>query len=385
MKNPSIIENKNLNNSHQNSIKKIKEVLIVGNGISRLEHQDFIQKWSGEIWACNSAYLEYYNGSLPRLDLIIGDISALKEIVEYKKRYGGKYRIFGKNPKAKTLPGVEMIDIPGLFIKDSGSTLVARAIIKGYDKIYVIGFDLGGKDIYVQNHHIKNKEKWVRNWRLIRDELGLDKVIFIGKDHKPFIMSDEPSDYYAKLYLKGINHLEVNNKNAHIVLNEKVLILGNGKSRLQPSVKKFINKWRHRIWVCNEAYREVENVRTIKAVGCREKYMVDKALQYKLNNNYDYDIFTLKFDGFEEYENKQLGVFLFKEQRNWSTGILLVLQAIYEEFEEIVLGGFDFDNSNIYNSSEQNGALFKKQFLSVSKEFGIKNMSFIGKQPDFLI
>lgn len=31
-------------------------ILLIGNGISRLLFQDFIDKWQGEKWVCNYAY-----------------------------------------------------------------------------------------------------------------------------------------------------------------------------------------------------------------------------------------------------------------------------------------------------------------------------------------
>jgi len=37
----------------------MKKVLLLGNGISRLLYKDYINKWKGEIWACNRAFLEY--------------------------------------------------------------------------------------------------------------------------------------------------------------------------------------------------------------------------------------------------------------------------------------------------------------------------------------
>jgi hypothetical protein len=196
-------------------------------------------------------------------------------------------------------------------------------------------------------------------------------------------MSDEPSDYYAKLYLKGINHVEVDHKDADMILKDKIMILGNGKSRLKPSVQKIISKWRYGIWVCNLAYQEKNDIENITAVGCKEKEIIQKALQFKKDNVYDYEVFILDNKNIEESSDEKL--YYFKEQRNWSTGALLLLEAVYQEFGEIILAGFDFDNTNIYNNNEENGELFKKQFLSISKEFGIKNISFLGKQPEFLI
>lgn len=365
----------------------MKEVLILGNGVSRLEYQNFIEKWGSEIWACNSAYLEYYKGIIPRLDVIIGDHASLKDVVQYKKKYGGKFLIFGKNPRSTTLPGVKMVDVPRSYIKDSGTTLVARAILQGYDIIYVLGFDLGGRDLYVKGHESRNKERWIKNWRFLAGQLGLDRVKFVGKDHKPYILSNDPSDKYAQLYLNGYDHIDTDNNKMNYRIDRKVLILGNGASREKEAVKKFINKWDYEIWVCNKACIEAIDLIRISRVGTiSESYML-YVKEVKDNNNLDYSIYTIEPDKksqkFIEIEDR---IHYFKEQRKWkNTGILLLLQAMYEKYEEIFLAGFDFDNTNLYNNKKEDGEIFKKQFLSVSKEFGIKQVKFVGKQPDFLI
>jgi len=190
-----------------------EKVLILGNGVSRKNYVKFIQEWEGEIWACNSAFLELANGSLPRLDRLIGDYVALKIAVKYKRKYRLKMAIYGKNKRSWELPGVQQLTLPKHFYAESGSTLVAAALYEGYKEVKVLGFDLGGMDLYVQHHERKDKSKWIKNWRKIANHFGLDRVEFIGKDHKPYILSNLPEDLYAKHYLEGKNHLDISLEN----------------------------------------------------------------------------------------------------------------------------------------------------------------------------
>jgi hypothetical protein len=186
----------------------LKELLILGNGKSRLENMKFVKNWKGPIWGCNSIFKEYINKEIPRLDLLMGDYSALEEAVKYQKQLPKHIEILGKNLRSANLPLVKMIDLDRKYINDSGTSLIVLALKRNYEKIYLVGFDLGGADIYVPNHEQRNKSIWIRNWRRIAEEFGLDKIEFIGKDHKSYILSEKPDDFYAKKYMKGENHLK---------------------------------------------------------------------------------------------------------------------------------------------------------------------------------
>ena len=81
----------------------MKEVIILGNGNSRLNQMDWVLKKlkenpDAEIWGCNSAYLEAAKGDLPKLDRLIGDKKTIIEALQCKKKYGLKYKIYGKRP-----------------------------------------------------------------------------------------------------------------------------------------------------------------------------------------------------------------------------------------------------------------------------------------------
>lgn len=358
----------------------MKKVLILGNGVSRVHHKEFIQNWKDEIWGCNSAFKEFHKGDLHRLDVIMGDYKALLEIIEFQKKNKTPYKLYGKHLKAKQLQGVELVPVEKKFINDSGSTLVALALTKGYDRIVCVGFDLGGPDIYVKGHANRNKEKWVRNWRLIAGKWGLDKIKFIGYDHKPFILSNQPSETYAQLYMNGLNHIEYLSINGlePIVKKTKVMILGNGKSRLDKVVQKEIESWNGEIWVCNHAYKEALKLPTLDRVGTVHDDVAIDAIKFREENKLNYDVYINQPIKDEKYKNQ---VKFFKEKRGWSTGNLMIAQAHIDGYREIVLAGYDFGGPDIYQKTDRPGNGFSHQFKFIKKKWGLDRMRFLGNQP----
>jgi hypothetical protein len=175
------------------------KVLILGNGISRALFASAINDWQGEVWGCNRAYLDYGK----KLTLIAGHRDVMDDASDYRKLNALSYKIIGsiiEGPiDCKLTCNVE-------FRKDTGTTLVAEALTHGYD-VELVGFDLGGKDIYSPNHQMFNKTSWVRRWRKLFSVFDSNKVTFWGYDHKPFILSNMPADTYA---------LKYNNSKAHI-------------------------------------------------------------------------------------------------------------------------------------------------------------------------
>jgi hypothetical protein len=224
----------------------LKKVLILGNGKSRLKYKDFVKKWDGEIWACNRAFLELASGDIPRINRLTGDSDALVIASEYRQKHGLKFEIYIRKPfQGEHVRGEKkLFTINPKYIKDSGTTWVCQALIEGYDQIYCVGFDLGGPDIYIAQHEKLNKKIWVERWRQIAQDFGLDKIIFVGLDHKPFILSNKPSDTYAKQYMN--NNISQPRQFKQL---DTVMILGNGASRLKQL--QFINEWKGEIWAYN--------------------------------------------------------------------------------------------------------------------------------------
>jgi hypothetical protein len=121
----------------------------------------------------------------------------MREAREWRDDNGKKFKIFEQDEALSCRP---------IFRKDTGTTLVAEALVRGYDVICV-GFDLGGADLYSPGHEKKNKTSWVERWRFIMGEFGPDRVTFWGHDHKPFILSHRAANEYAQQYTRGIPHI----------------------------------------------------------------------------------------------------------------------------------------------------------------------------------
>ena len=192
----------------------MKSVLILGNGISRLQFNRQILCYPGEVWGCNNVFLEYGE----KLTLLTGHVENM-EMAEHEKRINEncKYEIYSGAIKEKydiykkIYPNWKRFNCPEKYHKDSGSTLVNEALFLGYERIDICGFDLGGKDIFCPKHDDDLKHNWVKRWCIIASEYGLEKIHFWGWDHKPYIMSciDGKAtifDYSGK-YRKGLPHI----------------------------------------------------------------------------------------------------------------------------------------------------------------------------------
>jgi hypothetical protein len=168
-------------------------VLILGNGLSRLAFDKKIREFRGPVWGCNRAYLDYGD----KLAALAGHADVMVEAQGARDALGQQFKIFGQD---------EEFTARELFRKDTGTTLVAEALTRGFDVI-VCGFDLGGPDVYSPGHERKNKTTWVSRWRLIFQTFDPARVTFWGYDHKPFILSGEPAATYARKYTRGENHI----------------------------------------------------------------------------------------------------------------------------------------------------------------------------------
>lgn len=305
--------------------KDHKKVMIIGNGVSRLNFQKEITEWDGEIWGCNSVYLEVASGSLHRLDRIIGDKDATKKAIQYKNKYGYNYVVYNKFVvKKKDIPGAVPITLPKRFIRDSGSTLVAMAIIEGYEEIVCVGFDLGGKDIYVKNHQYKNKATWIRNWRRIAYDLSLRNVTFLGKDHKPYIMSKDPEDAYAIKYMRGEDHLGYVEK-SDVKFDEKILLID--KKELDDKEKFFVDEWDgEEVWVFGNKFQHKKVTRYF----IENERQANKLLKNKTEDNQFsiYSFTPIEIDGVK---------YIKEERSEWNKFVLTILQGMYEDYKEIYI------------------------------------------------
>lgn len=172
-------------------------VLILGNGISRLLHDEFIDSFVGELWVANYAYRRY--GA--RATRVCGHSDVMQQAAAYRDQYGFHFKIMGRVNDRTECP----VTIPSEFRKDSGSTMAAQALEEGYD-VYLCGFDLGGPDVLSPNLHLQNKRVWVRRWKAIIERYGAERVHFVGHDHLPVILAGN-DECYARRYRQGLPHI----------------------------------------------------------------------------------------------------------------------------------------------------------------------------------
>lgn len=137
-----------------------------------------------------------------------------------------------------------------------------------------------------------------------------------------------------------------------------VLILGNGVSRL--TEKSYIDNWKGELWACNFAFKEYMFLPHIDRLGSAHREVLEEAIQFRRDHGLDFRLFSYI---------KMTEVEPFACAKGWSTGSLMLQQAMYENFDKIVLAGFDMGGPDIYNPANS-GSNFRKQFNTIMKEFG---------------
>jgi hypothetical protein len=180
-----------------------KDVLLIGNGISRLSYDKQIREFQGERWGANRIYLNY--GDI--VDIIGGHSDVLTDAKKYRERNGLSYKIIrGPDEKEKGRVADCYFTCPVRFLLDTGTSLLAEALERDYS-VSVVGYDIGGPEIYSRNHQNVNKSSWVRRWREIIKYYGHRKIRFIGYNHMPFLLSNKPAHEYSQSYMFGSNHI----------------------------------------------------------------------------------------------------------------------------------------------------------------------------------
>lgn len=178
------------------------EVLILGNGISRISYHDFISDWPGEVWGCNYVFRDYGH----KLTRLTGHDFVLIEAKEYREKHGMAFEIWGGH-----LGRCEAVEkkftCHQRFCRDSGTTLVSQALHEGKNVI-ACGFDLGGPDVYSKELETVNKSNWITRWRKLIALHGDNRIRFVGQDHMPFLTSDKQPEEYGKVYTHGYPHIE---------------------------------------------------------------------------------------------------------------------------------------------------------------------------------
>ena len=152
----------------------MKKMLLIGNGVSRLQDYviQYINDWEDDIWIFNLGYLDFGK----RATRWSGHKELIEVVYQYKQFHKAKYIIYTN----------EITDIPHNqfshdYLFDSGSTAVRQALIDGFD-CYLVGFDLGGADVYSPGHEKLNKKIWQKRMYDIYSK-NKEVIHFIGVDH----------------------------------------------------------------------------------------------------------------------------------------------------------------------------------------------------------
>lgn len=178
-------------------------VMVLGNGISRKAYDQRILEWTGEIWGCNLAYLEYGD----KLSRLTGHDWVLIEAAEYLKEHPEcTFRIWSGHSGATSVGFGDRFTCSAKFCRDSGTTLVAQALEEGHT-VLAVGFDLGGWDIHSPGVEHQDKTAWVKRWRELLTHYGWDSVEFMGHDHKPMLRNPGLAKSYRDRYISGRPHL----------------------------------------------------------------------------------------------------------------------------------------------------------------------------------
>lgn len=176
-------------------------VLILGNGISRLAYVDLIKAWIGEVWGCNRIYLDF-----PKiLTRITGHENVMQDAKKCREENQHNYEIWGGHLGANKAAEKTFNCLPQ-FKKDSGITMVAQGLHEGHN-ITVCGFDLGGPDIHSPGLEKHLKHNWVQRWRKLFEVYDHTRVRFIGYDHKPYLFSGRSSMQYSQRYRDDRPHI----------------------------------------------------------------------------------------------------------------------------------------------------------------------------------
>lgn len=176
-------------------------VLILGNGLSRLAFHDAILAHDGPVWGCNNIYLDY--GA--KLTAVAGHDWCMADAARVREENNFSYKIFGGLAWSGDIQD-EAFTCDPVFRENTGTTLVAEALTRGYNVI-ACGFDLGGPDCYSPDHEKRDKTVWVTRWRLIFERFDQARVTFWGHDHKTFLLSDRNPREYSRKYLNGATHI----------------------------------------------------------------------------------------------------------------------------------------------------------------------------------
>ena len=161
----------------------------------------------------------------------------------------------------------------------------------------------------------------------------------------------------------------------------KVLIVGNGISRKDPDVDKFILNWTdHELWACNWAFKEYDSgelprldilIGDYTSLVESAPFILERKWKTKI---YGKNARSVSINGVQmiPVESKYVR----------DSGTTLVALALKNKYDEIYIAGFDLGGKDIYQIKHErrNKSIWVENWRRLHKEFegGLQNIKFIG-------
>lgn len=153
----------------------------------------------------------------------------------------------------------------------------------------------------------------------------------------------------------------------------EVVVVGNGISRTTNNWQEVVKPYLRsdvKLWVCNWAFQE-SFFKPIDRVGTVHPEVIRMAYARKRSTRAKYEIWSkaeLRRPSIDKY---------FSLRKGWSTGNMLVAQALHEGYRHILLVGFDFGGKDIYQPNLLYGANFKEQFNTIQQMWPDASLYFV--------
>jgi len=201
-------------------------VLILGNGISRLQYINEINEYQlspGEIWGCNHIYAEY--GHI--LTRINGHANVVLQAQHWKEIHGYDYRV---------ITSEDYTELPEQLRGNSGIFLISQALQDGFDEIILCGFDFGGKDVWTPDMHKRGVTNGLyKKWDLMMEHFGSISARIKFWGIKPGY--DKLSEEYLSIF---------HNESEHVKELQKALYEISGMDVIAPPFKQVTEAMRTR-------------------------------------------------------------------------------------------------------------------------------------------
>lgn len=239
-------------------------------------------------------------------------------------------------------------------------------------KVFLIGFDYymdGNKLHFVDRERDTQKMKEFHRAQGFANALyDFTRPVFDGREKDVYNLNPE-----SNLRTFRILDLDKPEDKEEITGIRKLLILGNGVSRNQGDVKKFVEDWRGEIWACNYAFREAPGLNWITRITGHKEALV-AADEFRRMKGYDFEIWGPELDGIKTRS--------FCCDPYWvrDSGTTLAVEALIEGYQKIYCAGFDCGGDDIYcGDMGKMGRTWLRRWQEIKNTFGLDRFTFMGR------